>query len=266
MVVLPDLLPPEDVPARSRSPSTPTSAAARNTKADAVWGAADAVRAVVVPQDPSASVHGFATLDLAVAAASMAAAAAEEAADVGELDRYPPIEPSASAAFAALAAAAGGGAPVEDEGRDGKGDGEDAAAAARRKVYGSPRGVLGLGTGARVDRPSLIVEAVAALLQCGREEVTGVGMVSHGLDLFYKQEAAASPSKVSKAGGGGGGKGGGSEGSGSPVNERASELAGTRVVGDAVVVLVDGGMEHGAAGSGELDGDGKRGRWSVVRY
>ena len=51
-------------------------------------------RAVIVPQDSSARLRSFETLDLAVASAAIAAAAAEEAADFGEVDRYPPIRPS----------------------------------------------------------------------------------------------------------------------------------------------------------------------------
>ncbi|CAM9741113.1 unnamed protein product, partial [Scytosiphon promiscuus] len=99
-------------------------------------------------------------------------------------------------------------------------------------------------------QPPLIVEAVSGLLECDRESVTRTGMLSHGLEIFFKQEGE---------GGGGFGRGGSRHlqkgGSVAVMNERASRLAGKRVVGDAVVVLVGGGVEHGAAGSGDVDGD-----------
>ncbi|CAN0471250.1 unnamed protein product, partial [Laminaria digitata] len=85
LVLFPDLLPPEDILSRSSSGAG---------QPEAVWGAADLTRAVVVPQDSSARLRSFETLDLAVASATIAAAAAEEAADFGEVDRYPPIRPS----------------------------------------------------------------------------------------------------------------------------------------------------------------------------
>lgn len=227
MVLFPDLLPPEIISARSNL-------AVDSAKPAAVWGAADAMRAVIVPQDPGAHVRAFSTLDLAVAAASIAAAAAEEAANFGELDRYPPIQPSAS---------------TTGEGGGGSGAGDETGWS------------LGAGTVAGMDRPSLIVEAVANALGCDRDKVTGAGMVSHGMDLFYKQETATSPGSAAANATGAAGLGahwrssGGGDLSVPMMNDRASELAGKRVVGDAMVVLVDGGTEHGAAGSGSVDGD-----------
>lgn len=242
MVLFPDLLPAENVTARS-------SLKHETAEPDAVWGAADAIRAVMVPQDSSEHLRTFATLDLAVAAAGVAAAAAEEAANFGELDRYPPIQPSASSL-----------------GSVGNGDenGDGGRASKSRSGWGGAGIGVGIGIGGSgTDRPSLIVEVVATLLKCDRERVTGAGMISHGLDIFYKQEVTSSPPSVpvaaTAAGLGAHWKAGDTGEAGPGMNERASELAGKRVVGDAVVVLMDGGLEHGAAGSGVVDGgDGEK--------
>lgn len=239
IVISPDLLPPEDVPSRSSS-------AAGNAKPEAIWGAADAIRAVVIPLDMSSPVHGVETLDLAVASAAIAAAAAEEAANLDLLDRYPPIDPASI---------------VQDFHTKG----------VNGEVNGSSIKVGGFSSSATMengmgpDRRSLIVEAAAALLGCGRESIIGLELEAHGFDLLFNRDATVQPVPSSSVKGGGvdGSGAGGVErnGSGDPVmeastlNVRASFLAGRRVVGDAVIVLVDGGMEHGAAGSGDLEGD-----------
>ncbi|CAN0431619.1 unnamed protein product, partial [Ectocarpus sp. 12 AP-2014] len=146
---------------------------------------------------------------------------------------------------------------------------------ARPKLLGNG-GEVGFGGGGEgegegagavgTDRASLVVEAVSALLECGRESVASACMLSHGLDLYYNKdveaEAGDGAAAASSLDGGGGGSrhllqnGGGGGGVAPGTNERASGLAGRRIVGDAVVVLVGGGMGHGAAGSGDVDGDG----------
>lgn len=327
IVLFTDFLPPEDVTARSSGALSASygggaGGGGAGATPDAVWGAADAIRAVVVPQDVAESVRVVATLDLAVAAAGVAAAAAEEAASFGEIDRYMPsaddgylYNNGVGSAISLVAMRAGreweeGGGEGEREkshsdsdsssssgGEGGGGVGRNSRPSTASACQGLG---LGLGAVAGTDRPSLIVEAVAVLLGCGRDKVAGIEVVSHGFDLFYNKASsatmisatstsassgspfAASPASASAGAGAaaasptatatdsgveanwvgpGGvvpavGKSAGSVGS--VINERASELAGKRVVGDAVVVLVDGGMKHGAAGSGVVDEDGEQ--------
>lgn len=190
--------------------------------------------------------HDVETLDLAVASAAIAAAAAEEAANLDMLDRYPPIDPAST---------------VQDfhtNGVNGEGSGNSI------KVGGFSSAAM-MENGMGPDRRSLIVEAAAVVLGCGRESVIGLELEGHGFDLLFNRDAMVQPVPSSSVKGGSvdGSSAGGVErnSSGDSVTEtstlnlRASFLAGRRVVGDAVVVLVDGGMEHGAAGSGDLEGD-----------
>lgn len=257
MVLFPDLLPAENVVLARRSGA----GAGAGGEPDAVWGAEDVVRAVIIPQDASSRLRTHATLDLALAAASLAAAAAERAAEMGDVDRWvrqpSPERTAANGGFGGF-----GGGDKEEEG--GKGEDEDDA-------------------GATMGRSGLVLEAVSALLGCARDSVAAAGMLSHGMDLFFCQEAA-SPPPLPSLGGGGGTGGGSRSGSGSGLvlgetprsldeggatNERASGLAGRRIVGDAVVVLVGGGTAHGAAGSGDVDGDGEwreRGSIGALRF
>lgn len=243
IVLSPDLLPSEDVPSRSSS-------AAGNAKPEAIWGAADAIRAVVIPVNLGSPVHGVETLDLAVASAAIVAAAAEEAASLDMLDRYPPIDPASIVQ------------DLHNEGVNGEGRGEGSGNSI--KVGGFSSATM-MENGMGPDRRSLIVEAAAVVLGCGRESVIGLELEAHGFDLLFNRDATIQPMPSSSVKGGGvdGSSADGVErnGSGDSVTEtstlnlRASFLAGRRVVGDAVVVLVDGGMEHGAAGSGDLEGD-----------
>lgn len=255
MVLFPDLLPAENVLLARRSGAGAgggiDSVAGQPT---AVWGAEDVVRAVVIPRDASSRLRTYATLDLAVAAAAVAAVAAERAAEMGDVDRWV-RRPSPKRSSAANGGGGGSGFGLGDRAAD-KGDEEDGD---------------GGGAGAGVDRASLVIEAVSALLGCERESVTAAGMLSHGMDLFFNKNqdlnqegGPAAPSLAGGLGQGGsrhlqqGGDGGGGGGGGGATNERASGFAGRRIAGDAVVVLVGGGAAHGAAGSGDVDGDGER--------
>lgn len=252
MVLFPDLLPAENVLlARRSGAAAGGSTSAVGGQPAAVWGAEDVIRAVVIPQDPDSRLRTYATLDLAVAAAALAAAAAERAAEMGDVDRW--VRRPSPKRNSTTNGGGGGGGGGDAFGLGDKEHEEDEEE--------------GDGRGAGAGRAKLVVEAVSALLGCERESVTAAGMVSHGVDLFFCQEAGPPPSSApSLAAGGsslggssrhlqGGDRGGG--GGGGATNERASGLAGRRILGDAVVVLMDGGVAHGAAGSGDVDGDGE---------
>eukprot|EP00752_Nemacystus_decipiens_P014235 g12662.t1 len=250
VVLFPDLLPAENVllARRAGSGGAPGNASAGGEPA-AVWGSEDVSRAVVIPQDAGSRLRAHATLDLAVAAAAVAAAAAERAAELGDVDRWV-RRPSPKRNMTANVGGSGGNGGSGAFGLDDKEEEEE-----EEEGDGAAAGAGG--------RANLVLEAVSALLGCGRESVVSAGIGSHGMDLFYSQDADPPPpsSAPSLTGGGLGGSsrhihGGGGRGGGGATNDRASGLAGRRIVGDAVVVLVGGGVSHGAAGSGDVDGDG----------
>lgn len=306
VVLFPDLLPPEVLPAPSPE------ALASGTPPDAVWGCVDAVRVVMIPQDSLARVQTVVSLDLAVAAATMSAEQAL-AADYAGLDCY---------------TLGGGGGGGDDNGGDGSngnrtrrgngsGNGNVAEDNDEDGDDDSDDDVIGkaFATFGAENRPTLLAEAVSGILKCERDAVVRTHLASRGMDLFYvaiAQDPGAvgaglnggssahgvgsshglsaniSTSFVSTSTYASGGTVTGDAGVGSVVsqwrsatgvpcvvNERASALAGRKVVGDAVVMLEDGGARHGAAGleAEEHDGvsalssvAGMRGCWMLVVY
>lgn len=281
VILFPDLLPPESVP----EPSAP--ALASGGAAAAIWGSVEGVRAILVPQDALTPVRTVVCLDLSVAEASIAAAAALAADEVG-LDRYPPIRPedyeepgSSSSPHNNGSNGNGlGNGNGNDSGRDrgdggAGGDSEDdnrifaAGARGHDFGFGSPY-KSGFDSCMRATtedeknrRAMLLAEATANALGCDRDSVVTTRLPARGIDLCSVRRPGSGGIPFDKSASNHGTEssgaaaraeslrrspGSGHSGSVHPtVNQRASALAGKKIVGDVLVLLEAGGLRHGAA-------------------
>lgn len=295
IVLFPDLLPAEVVPDASAE------ALASGGAAAAIWGSVDAVRAVLVPQDMLVPVRTVVCLDLSVAEASMAAAAAL-AADQDGLDQYQyqPVrpmgyeEPGSSSGRNGVGNGSGnrsgngsggsgsGARGVDDDNRlfaigcAGRG-GAIESGFGHAYASGFDPSVRAAAEDAKQRRATLLAEATANALECERDSVLITRLPSRGLEICSVKHADSAASGGSDMGGISQYDSATGSTSARPetlwrvgstrltVNERASALAGKKISGDVVVLLEAGGLRHGAVRvESQVDEDDPSGASSSV--
>lgn len=211
VVLFPDLLPTEVIPLPSAL------ALASGGAAAAVWGSVEAVRAVLVPQDTATPVRTVLSLDLSVAEASMAAAAAI-AADHEGLDRFQiapeevPDDPGGRGSPLSLYASGNGagnrsswrlsrGSAANNYDLDNDDDDNRYFATGGLNVgfghaykSGYTVGVRAAAEKEKSRRATLLAEAIANALHCDRESVVTTRLACQGMDICsVRPEESASP-------------------------------------------------------------------------